>query len=111
MNPTKFYRKKAPKKRKDKEIRGKDWSTGKQIDQQRWATRKNGIKNQTLHQLHEANQLKKGGSKPNKTASNKSTKERGGKTPSLEEPSPVIKACLEMEVACVLYNAIYTLCL
>jgi hypothetical protein len=44
----------------------------------------------TLHQLHEANQLKKGG-KPDKT-------------PSLEEPSLAVIASLKMEVDCVLYR-------
>jgi hypothetical protein len=45
---------------------------------------KGNTKNVTLHQLHEANQLK-GGGKPNKT-------------PSLEEPSLAITAGIKMEV-------------
>jgi hypothetical protein len=39
----------------------------------------------TLHQLHEANQLKRGGGKPDKT-------------PSLEQPSLAVRAGIEMEV-------------
>jgi hypothetical protein len=42
-----------------------------------------------LHQLLEAYPLEKGGGKPDKT-------------PSLEEPSPAITVCLEMEVTCTL---------
>jgi hypothetical protein len=57
---------------------------------------KGTTKNRTPHQSHEANQLKKGGGKPNKT-------------PSLKEPSPAITTCLEMEATCTLCNAIDTL--
>jgi len=60
-NPAKLYKKKAPKKGREKETRGKDWSPGKKAAQIRCATRGNGtINNQTLLQSHEAYQLKKG---------------------------------------------------
>jgi hypothetical protein len=41
-NPTKLYEKKAPKKAREKETRGKDQSPGKQTAQKRQATRKYG---------------------------------------------------------------------
>jgi hypothetical protein len=41
-NPTKFYKKKAPKKGKEKETRGKDQSPCKQTTQKRWATKTKG---------------------------------------------------------------------
>jgi hypothetical protein len=64
MKPAKLYKKKAPKKGREKETRGKDQSPGKKTAQIRQATRGNGTtKNQTLPQLHEAYQLKKGEAK------------------------------------------------
>ncbi len=47
-------------------------------------------------------------------AKNISNKKRGGtleKTLSLEEPSPIVIACLEIEATCVCCNAINTFCM
>jgi hypothetical protein len=60
-NPVKHYKKKAPKKGREKETRGKHQSPGKQIAQKKQATRRMGTtKHRNLHQLLEACQLKKG---------------------------------------------------
>jgi hypothetical protein len=60
-NPVKLYKKKAPKKGRDKETRGKHQSPGKRIAQKKQATRRKGTtKYRNLHQLLEAYQLKKG---------------------------------------------------
>ncbi len=81
----------------------KDWSPGKQPAQQMQANKgrpqggKGTTKILTLHQLHEANQLKRGG-KPDKT-------------PSLEEPSLAVIAGLEMGLDYVLYRIIDALIL
>jgi hypothetical protein len=40
MEPAKLYKKKAPKKGREKETRGKDQSPGKQIAEKRLATRR-----------------------------------------------------------------------
>jgi hypothetical protein len=42
MNPTKLYKKKAPKKGREKETRGEDQSSGKQTAQMRKSTRRKG---------------------------------------------------------------------
>jgi hypothetical protein len=42
MKPIKIYKKKAPKKGRKKETRGKDQSPGKQTTQKKWATRRKG---------------------------------------------------------------------
>jgi hypothetical protein len=96
-NPAKLYRKKAPLKgEKRKQGARTKVQASKQPSKGGPQGGKGTTKNWTLHQLHEANKKKwKGGRKPHVT-------------PSLEEPSHAITACLDMEAVCTLYNAIDT---
>jgi hypothetical protein len=62
MNGAKLHEKKAPKKGREKETKGKDQSPGKQTAQKRRVPQegKGPTKYENLHQSHEAYQLKKG---------------------------------------------------
>ncbi len=100
-NPAKLYKKKAPKRRKEKETRSLEGPKSRQANSQKKAgcrEESEPLRTEPSIKPHEASTKKKGG-KPHKTSSLEepslhawsiSTKEKGGKpdkTPSLEKLS------------------------